>query len=259
MYIFVTLIFVAEFIEKTVHGWTGYILVIEQNSDLFLDILLSNVWWIAELPSLIVFTVMMVAMSTRIYKTYIAARREPEKPRPIRSSRNVLVVSNVKATKNFMRGLFITNGVEYYQASNLVDGFDKLVSSKPISVVLIGLSAIDESGMKARDVIQIVKKENPWCIVVALTRSPNIYELFEVRRSYFDDYVYLPVPGELLIASYERWLSRINRWRQIKNGDRRKKKGIIKDRKGLSYRAKVHNEPQTEDTGPLEKQKEKDK
>lgn len=235
--------------------WTGHILVVQQNSDLFLHILLSHIWWAAELPSLVIFTIMMLAMTFRIRQTYLAAKKLPEFVKPIKSARNVLVVSNRKETKSFMRGLFITNGVEYFQSSNLADGFDRLVSSNPISVILLGLSAIDESGMRAKDVIQVIKRENPWCIVVALTRSPNLYELFEVRRSYFDDYVYLPIDGALLMASYERWINRINRWRRIKKGDRRRKSGVIKDRKGLRYRDDKDEERQTKVKNTLVKQK----
>lgn len=242
MYAYVTLLFAAALIEKSAHLWSGYILVFKNDHKSFVDIILSPTWYLASIPTLTIFSLMMFSMTKRIYKTYIATGQEPENIRPVRSSRNVLVISNVKKTHSFLRGFFITNGVDYHQASTIVRGFDLLVATESVSVVMVGLKAIEESGMKAEDVAKIIKQKNPWCIVVAMSREPNIFELYESRRAFFDDYAYLPIRGEILMFMYERWLARINRWRRIDRRDRRSTVGEVINRKGIIVRDKSNNQ-----------------
>ena len=91
--------------------------------------------------------------------------------------------------------------------------------------------------MQQKAVLNLIKKERPWAFVIALTRTPNIYELFEVRRSFFDDYIYLPVDPDILITIFNLSISRVNRWRQIKYSERRKNlNGSIINRKNFRFR-----------------------
>lgn len=240
IYIYVTLLFGAELIEKIIHMWTGYILVVEQNHSLFVDILLSDLWWLSEFPSLVVFTIIIFIMTRRIYHTAIELKRAKEKKVPTEKNpdRNVLVISKVKKTKDFMRSAFIINNVKYYEADNLLQGYELMVRDKYVSVIMIGLNVIEECGFSAQRIIDGIKRENPWCIVVALSRTPNLYELFSSRRAYFDDYVYLPVDANILLATYERWISRITRWHRIEGKDRRIREGMIWDRRTIRSREK---------------------
>jgi len=238
VYMYVTALFAAEAIEKAIHLWTGHELVYHDNKERFVEIILSDSWWIYSSPSLIVYLFMIYAMTTRIIKTKRALKRAISKtpPKKSKAEKNVLVISNVKATRKFTRGTFANNGIDYYEAETLLEGFDYITGGKHLSIILIGLSVIEDAGFRAREVLEIIRRENPWCIVVALSRAPNSYELFEARRAYFDDYVYLPIKQETLLATYSRWLAKVRRWRKIKGTERRVREGRIFDRSNIKTR-----------------------
>lgn len=251
IYIYVTLLFAAELIAKTIHMITGYILVVQNNPNAFVDIILSHIWWIAELPSLIIFTLMLYAMTKRLHHTMTELRRIKEKrpPAKVKPERNVLVISKFKETRDFMQAAFTINDVTYYESADLLQGYELLVRDRYISVVMIGLSSIESCGFSAQRVIENIKKENPWCVVVALSRSPNLYELFASRRAYFDDYVYLPIDVDILLATYERWLARVSRWRKIEGIDRRVRSGMVWNRRTVVSRENPNNNPETNNKG----------
>jgi CheY-like chemotaxis protein len=241
VYIYVTILLGGEFFEKAILTWMRYLSRFEPTGwdEIHTNIVTSPFWWLVGIPTAISFSLIIGAMFMRIYRTSKAMRGSPESLKPIGvANRNILLVSTFKTTRKFMRELFTAEGIEYHQSKTLMHGFEKLVTEKQISVVLIGLSAIEQSEMKARDILSVIRRENPWCIVVALSRSPNMYELFEARRAFFDDYIYLPARAGLLIATYERWLAKINRWRRINQKDRRRKDGKITDRKCIECREK---------------------
>jgi DNA-binding response OmpR family regulator len=241
IYIFITCLFAAECFEKSLLAFIRYILTYDKNPELFREIITSWYWSYISLPTTLVFLSITFLMTKRIYSTYRALKRSPEIIRPAgEPPKNVLVISSVTKTKEFMRGAFVGNGIEYHQSGNLCHSFEKLVTEKNISVVLIGLSCIEEASMKASDVVRIIKRENPWCVVVAMSRNPNLYELFETRRSYFDDYIYLPIDVPILIATYTRWLQRIRRWSGLGVRERRRRKGTLFNRSNLSVRDGEH-------------------
>jgi len=240
VYKFVTLLFVSGLLENAMFAYSRYIEYYggDHGVDAHFAFTHHRFWWVVATPTFIAFSLITIAMTFRILKTKIALKKitEHSKPSQRMVSKNVLVVSAVKETRNFMKGLFINNSIDYYQTNNLIEAFDCLVHGKSFSVVMIGLSIIEESGLSARIVIDIIRRENPWCMIVAITRQPSAYELFEVRRAYFDDYIYLPIRPGVLIATYLRWLSKVRRWRSIKGVERRMRDGIIFDRKNIKER-----------------------
>lgn len=66
---------------------------------------------------------------------------------------------------------------------------------------MIGLNVIQNENMTQETVVRLIKKERPWCVVVATSRTANMYELAEARRAFFDDYLYLPVRPAILRAT----------------------------------------------------------
>lgn len=247
VYRYVTVLLFAEFTEKSVLTIWRY----QRMNELYYgdSLMIDAAWWpFISVPTTLAFFVLVLVMTTRIYRTYFAYTKDPEVfTTPRDANKSVLVISIVKETRNFMKAVFTNNGVKYKQASSFLNGLEMLVSEDDISVVMIGLSAISDSGLSQGDVIRMVKKERPWCIVVAMTRQPNIFELFESRRAFFDDYIHIPARTAFIMRSFERWIERINRWRHIDHSDRRKRDGQIRDRKNLKTRKTYNQMSRSED------------
>jgi len=256
IYILVTVLFVAEFIEKTVFAWLRYIIQYGPypTTVAHREIVTSPQWWLVALPTTIAFGLIVVVMTRRIFRSNRAMKRASSAPiSPAPASKHLLLISNRKATRVFMRNVFATAQINYSQTESVVGGLESLVSQPSVSVVVIGLSAIEDSGLKQSTVVKMIKKERPWCYVIALSRQPNLYELVEARRSFFDDYLYLPIRAGALLSHFERWISKVNRWKRLDYYDRRRKNGTISQRHGIRIRRSPDNRSvQVECPGPLE-------
>ena len=98
------------------------------------------------------------------------------------------------------------------------------------------MRAIDETRLTQRAVVDLIKKESPHCMVIAMTRQPNLWELFEARRAFFDDYLYLPVEIPTVVDHFERWIAKVSRWRRLDYYDRPRDQGAYIDRSEVRIR-----------------------
>lgn len=238
---FITILLLAEFVEKTTFSVLRIWNLSGGHNELALEkykAVFFSWWWpLVTAPTTIAFTLIVGAMTIRVFKSYRAYRRPADVIRPKGEvSRSVLVISAVDQTRQFMKGLFVSNGIKYNQAKDFLHGLEILIMEDEVPVVMIGLSAIEDAGLTQRDVVTMVKKERPWAVVVAMTREPNMYELFETRRAFFDDYLHLPAHPQFVIRCYNRWVNRINRWRSIEHRERRIRRGQIGDRRNITVR-----------------------
>jgi len=231
VYKYITILFLAETIEKSIFVWIRYNRYYG-NWDLydFINVSTSWYWSYVSLPTTIAFGVIVTAMTARIITTHRSAKRDPGKVRAPNVDRSALVVSSYEETRLFFSGTFVANDVRYLEATDLVQGFDLLVTNNDVSVVIIGLSAVENAGVKAIDVVESIRRENPWCVVVALSRTPTRYELFEARRAHFDDYLYLPIEPEKLMATFERWLAKVTRWKTMGGNEWRLRRAVLFNR-----------------------------
>jgi len=237
---YITFLFGAEAFEKTVFSFLRWYNLHGATMQNYQDVFASKWWFAITLPTTLVFILIVFVMTSRIIQSYMAINRSPNVPKQLSpTSRKVLVISNVQETRRFMRGAFISNNIGYNEARDVSGGIEMLLHDSEIAVVLIGLSSIEASGLHSEEVVKIIKRERPWAIVVAMTRTPNIYELFEMRRSYFDDYIYLPIRPSLLITVFDAAIGKINRWKKMNFKERRKKSdGVISDRRNFRMREK---------------------
>lgn len=239
IFILVTILFMAEAIEKSIFAWLRYHLqfgpfpgqIIHQ------EIVMHPFWWTVALPTTIGFGAIAIVMTRRIYRSNQAMKKASGvRLTPSPASKHLLLISNRKSSRTFFRNVFATAQIPFDLSENLVDGLEKLVSRPSISVIVVGLSAIEDSGLKQATVVKMIKKERPWCYVVALSRQPNLYELVEARRSFFDDYLYLPIRSGTLLSHFQRWINRVSRWKRLDYFDRRKKNGKVSHRQGIHVR-----------------------
>lgn len=219
VYAMVAFLFLAVGLEKAALAWW------------------TNAPWVVSIPTVVAFSVFLAVMITRIYQTNRQVKRCFF---PVRQTgaikRSVLCISDIHATRAFFRGVCATNRIEYCQSGTILHGLELLIQDRDIAVVLIGMRTIESTGLSQRAVVEMVKKENPYCVVVAMTRQPNLWELFEARRAFFDDYLYLPVDPPILIGQMDRWMARVGRWRRLDYYDRRRSEGDYIDRGNLRIR-----------------------
>jgi len=255
IYILVTVLFVAEAIEKTIFSFLRYMSQYgaTPGMEIHREIVTHPLWWTVALPTTTAFALIAVFMTRRIYRSNKAMQRAAGviiAPSP--AARHLLLISNRKPTQVFFKNVFATANTTFSRADSIVSGLEILVIQPSVSVVVVGLSAIEDSGLKQSTVVKMIKKERPWCYVVALSRQPNLYELVEARRSFFDDYLSLPIRSGALMAHFDRWIAKVNRWKKLDYFDRRKKKGTVNHRQGIRVRRSPDNRSvEVECAGPL--------
>lgn len=238
VYILMISILLAEAVEKSFYSWISYQLLYTTNINATCEysVLNNGSLWLLCAPTLIAFTILVLSMTRRLFRTN-KALNTGNKLRPIRSvSKKVLVISTSFSTKKFMKEVFTINEVEFIYANDFMSGIELLIEDDEIPVVFFGLNALRESGINSSEAIAMIKKERPWGIIIAITRQPNIFELYESRRSFFDDYIYLPINPEQLMTIYEFSIGKIMRWRKMRFSDRREKSGVVEDRKNIKVR-----------------------
>lgn len=239
VYRYFTILFAAQAVEKGIFTYLRWMAQYghDNGMEVHRKIVTHPLWPLVAVPTTVVFGIIVVAMIIRIYKTNKALKIPLRSTAPIGGvERRVLIISAVEATHKLTSQIFEPNKVECYHAKTALEGLEILISYRDIPVVLIGLSSIEQSELSQDQLVMMIKAENPWAIVVAISRMPNLYELFETRRAFFDDYLYLPVDAIIVMKRYERWIERVNRWRQIDLTDRRKNPGRIRDRKNIKQR-----------------------
>lgn len=240
VYILVTIIFAAETIEKGFFTWLRYMSQYGgvNGHNIHINIVQHSYWWLTGLPTTLAYFAFIVVISRRLYKSYRILSRKPTIINPFsrKTERKVLVFSTTHRTRQFMNEVFAMNNVEFYNSSDFIDGMNVLVSDPDISVIFLGLNIIHGSGIKTQEVLRLIKAERPWAIVIAMTTHPSLYELYETRRSSFDDYLYLPIPAQTLMGIFDSTVSKIDRWKSMKFAERRKKDGEVVDRHGLKTR-----------------------
>jgi len=236
VYKYITVLFFAEFIEKLVFTLLRYASQYgsESGMELHRQIVTHYLWWTIGIPTAIAFGLIVVAMTLRVRKTLYNIKNTTYPTPKIkydRPKRNVGVLSPNEKTRSALNIAFGENDITCYALSSLLDGFSLIIDKKYVSVLMIDLDAFENSVHTAKEVVEIIRRENPWCVIVAISDSPNVWELFGARRAAFDDYLYLPIDAGILIATYNRWYSKVKRWRHIETKDRRVRKGKIFDRK----------------------------
>jgi hypothetical protein len=240
IYILIMVLFIAVGIEKSILAWMRFSFQYGGADALALqrEIVTHRLWWLVGLPSLLAFSSIVGVMLRRIWVSNRAVKKRffPVQ-RKVGAKRTVLCISNLQKTRRYMRGVCASNSIDYCQSGSILHGLELLIQDRGISIVLIGMQVIEDTGLTQRAVVDLVKKESPHCIVVAMTRQPNLYELFEARRAFFDDYLYLPIEAPTLIDHFERWFSKVNRWRRLDFYDRRRTStGEVIDRKNVRIR-----------------------
>jgi hypothetical protein len=254
IYILVTILFIAEAIEKTIFSFLRWQCQYGETPGMLIhrEIVTHPLWWTVALPTTIAFGAIVIVMTRRIYRSHRAMKRAAGvRITPAAVSKHLLLISNRKASRTFFKNVFATAHIEFDRSDSVVGGLETLVMQPSISVVVVGLSAIEDSGLRQSTVVKMIKKERPWCYVVALSRQPNLYELVEARRSFFDDYLYLPIRSGALLAHFHRWIAKVSRWKKLDYFERRKKNGTINQRQGIRVRRGPDNRSvQIECPGP---------
>ena len=67
-------------------------------------------------------------------------------------------------------------------------------------------------GMNGVELCKHIRKQNPICIIYALTGYANLFNLLECRGAGFDDFFVKPVNPEVLLKASQEAFEKIERW-----------------------------------------------
>ena len=128
--------------------------------------------------------------------------------------KKILVVDDEERIRDMLEKLFSRANYTVHCAESAEKALD-ILRQESIMVMVLDLEL---PGMNGVELCKHIRKQNPVCIIYALTGYANLFSLLECRIAGFDDFFIKPVNLEMLLKASQEAFEKIERW-EVHNYD----------------------------------------
>lgn len=147
----------------------------------------------------------------------------------------VLIIDDSEEVIDILRrGMaMVFPNLKIHTAYNANDALDIFYENTDINLIITDINLPRMNGF---ELCEVVKKQCPWTVMVAMTGYSDDYEFWNAREIGFDDYIAKPFGLKDIAAILRRELAKISRWKssRLQNRDR---KEALKDESGINQNA----------------------
>jgi DNA-binding response OmpR family regulator len=122
--------------------------------------------------------------------------------------KKILFVDDEERILDMLEKLFSTANYTVRCAESAEKALD-ILRQESIMVMVLDLKL---PGMNGVELCKHIRKQNPVCIIYALTGYANLFNLLECRGAGFDDFFVKPVNPEVLLKAFQEAFEKIERW-----------------------------------------------
>ncbi len=122
--------------------------------------------------------------------------------------KKILFVDDEEGILDMLEKLFSRANYTVRCAESAEKALD-ILRQESIMVMVLDLKL---PGMNGVELCKHIRKQNPVCIIYALTGYANLFNLLECRGAGFDDFFVKPVNPEVLLKAFQEAFEKIERW-----------------------------------------------
>ncbi len=124
--------------------------------------------------------------------------------------KTLLVVDDEESLRSFFRDILTDEGYRVLTAEGAIDALE-IMSHEQVGLLLLDLNLF---GMNGIELCRKIRRENPLCILYAMTGWTGLFEVEECREAGFDDFFAKPLPVDFLFRVVEDAFEKLSRWRK---------------------------------------------